>query len=1242
MKMSVKWFQVIAAAVCGLVGAALSDSSAGMTDVESADTSSGVDVANIPWDDAEFLVGATNLCERPAWVASAVASGGEWTASDDLSGWWLPTTNDAVAVAFADSASVTGLSVRVRADTAAIVRGVVGGEETLQPLALHVDGDGWLTNRVVSDGGLAGVEVAPANANGAVIVHIRLTADGNGADEAIAESSDEGMANDANAGDDFSVVLRESGLLSEFAPRGEAVVDALADFDALMTEVVRVDATLSFGPTSSAWPGLPSEFKDRFQSRHTGFIRIPEDGVYSFHLVSDDGARLWLDGAPLVDNDGNHAARERSASRTLVAGDHSLRVDYYDSTSTSELTIHWTRPDGVREPVPASVLFHDVPQGELRPSVWLSNPPDGARLPRETPLVLSADAADFDGAVVEVSYLANGMRVGVGAGHGWRCTWTPAATGVCSVAACALDDSGNARTSAMARVAFSEPPAYFAHGLRSDFFELPSSRTNLPDFATMDSVASFSVPCVDFPATADAWAGFPEARVDRFGCVFSGFLDAPETGWYTLRLKSDDGSRLFVDDARVVDNDGQHGFSEKSGAIHLERGFHRLRLEYYENAGDAGLRISWSGPSFPMETVPPAALLTLADETDTDGDGLPDWWEFHNGLAPAVAQSPETDSDGDGLTDFFEFATSHTHPLRADTDGDGLPDGWEVAHGLNPMVNDALDDPDGDGLVNVDEFRAGTDPRNPDTDGDGLSDGIEVRSARSNPAVADIDGGGATNISALTSADTRVSSTGTWREEGDGSVYAAERSGSLMWNLAVPPFGADAIAVRVEQHSPFAASSDFDLELEVDGVSVGRIVVSAPRETPADALFFMPEVRSGDHAFRLVWRNDEVNTFLAVRDLRFVGFSAPDADGNGRADWLDWRDAQSWAMDAPPVSSLVSPLCVEGRDVRRDVLEALVSHSGTGEVYSVVETVGDGFYVDVPLASDGMTTVALAGLARTNEFSVEWAAFDVFAAASGTNALPIRAGDSLKVACFGDAATDIALWRAEDGAWKPLTNWTQTAATPFRFSDAGLYRVDASAPSDALSRTNASAVVSAVSSRFPERSPAVLLSGARDLECPELSQDALIEHDADLVVYAEPRGAGGVSLSLSTSVDRELGLVSRLSEDGPILDAVQVVPVRADNGTYYRVLEMYSDGSQLTEVVLSLGAFLQGLSVELEIFASGVSFEDGTRTRTLTAEDFDSEGRCRVRFVKARGVVSSVCHRTRILQNGRTIYANGE
>jgi photosystem II stability/assembly factor-like uncharacterized protein len=71
--------------------------------------------------------------------------------------------------------------------------------------------------------------------------------------------------------------------------------------------------------------------------------------------------------------------------------------------------------------------------------------------------------------------------------------------------------------------------------------------------------------------------------------------------------------------------------------------------------------------------------------------------------------------------------------LITDTDKDGLPDAWETSHGLdknNPF--DAQQDPDMDGLTNLQEYQHNTDPKNRDTDNDGASDGDEIK-AGTNP-----------------------------------------------------------------------------------------------------------------------------------------------------------------------------------------------------------------------------------------------------------------------------------------------------------------------------------------------------------------------------------------------------------------------------------------------------------------------------------------------------------------------------
>ncbi len=106
-----------------------------------------------------------------------------------------------------------------------------------------------------------------------------------------------------------------------------------------------------------------------------------------------------------------------------------------------------------------------------------------------------------------------------------------------------------------------------------------------------------------------------------------------------------------------------------------------------------------------------------------------------------------TDTDCDGIPDYFEnsYETDLNNP---DTDGDGLPDGYEVfIIGTNPTKVDSDDngiwdsdeDLDDDGLINIEELTFGTYPDIPDSDLDGLSDYDEINNYHTNPLLFDTD-----------------------------------------------------------------------------------------------------------------------------------------------------------------------------------------------------------------------------------------------------------------------------------------------------------------------------------------------------------------------------------------------------------------------------------------------------------------------------------------------------------------------
>ena len=138
-----------------------------------------------------------------------------------------------------------------------------------------------------------------------------------------------------------------------------------------------------------------------------------------------------------------------------------------------------------------------------------------------------------------------------------------------------------------------EDPGVVIPGLHFKYYE--GVWDSLPDFNTLRPVKEGIV--TDFEFT-------PRKQDDLFGFVYSGFIRIPQNSVYFFYTGSDDGSRLYIDDKPAVNNDGLHGMTEKSGTIALAKGYHKIRVAYFERTGNDNLIVLIKSQNLPKQVLP--------------------------------------------------------------------------------------------------------------------------------------------------------------------------------------------------------------------------------------------------------------------------------------------------------------------------------------------------------------------------------------------------------------------------------------------------------------------------------------------------------------------------------------------------------------------------------------------------------------------------------------------------------------
>ena len=161
-------------------------------------------------------------------------------------------------------------------------------------------------------------------------------------------------------------------------------------------------------------------------------------------------------------------------------------------------------------------------------------------------------------------------------------------------------------------------------GLRGEVYHIPKNSNRLPNFRKLKSrgsiyTASLNVPPHDFRE------GFPGVtkRFEWFALDYTGKFWIEIPGEYRFSLLSDDGSKLYIDGAEVIDDDGVHFATERTARVRLDGGIHRIRVSYFQ------------GPRFEVALVlrvaPPGERWRVFSTDEFKPPPNPENWKFGGG-----------------------------------------------------------------------------------------------------------------------------------------------------------------------------------------------------------------------------------------------------------------------------------------------------------------------------------------------------------------------------------------------------------------------------------------------------------------------------------------------------------------------------------------------------------------------------------------------------------------------------------
>jgi hypothetical protein len=362
--------------------------------------------------------------------------------------------------------------------------------------------------------------------------------------------------------------------------------------------VIRNDSNIQFNwGAGSPFPGAIPE--DHFSVRWSRSLNFAA-GTYRFSVFSDDGVRVYLDNQLIINQWTEAQNTVFTAQRSLSSGSHSLRVEYYENIGEAKIQFWWELTGTTSSAWKGEYFSNQTLSGNptyIRNDQeiffnWGTGSP-GSGIPTDNFSIRWTREAGFNAGTYRFFvHSDDGVRVWVD-GQLIIDQWHDAtaeiyshaltlSSGVHSLRVDYYENLGDAQIQFMWEIDGAYPNWRGSYFTNPDLTGAPSLKRN------------------DVDINFDWGTGSPDPSIpsDNFSVRWTQSFFFSQ-GTYVFHARMDDGVRIYVDGALIVNDWRDGALREVSGDVDLIPGDHLVRVEYYERVTAASIKVWWEQTASP-------------------------------------------------------------------------------------------------------------------------------------------------------------------------------------------------------------------------------------------------------------------------------------------------------------------------------------------------------------------------------------------------------------------------------------------------------------------------------------------------------------------------------------------------------------------------------------------------------------------------------------------------------------------